>query len=105
MTVRKPFNLDSFKIFSYRMPLKLPDVVKHPILCRYCSIEIPIFQAALKVKPGNLISTLIRLIVCYGLYGAVVHSTQYSLDMRVQKVLSHYFRSFSFSQNSFPTFR
>ena len=35
------------------MPLKLPDVVKHPILCRYCSIEIPIFQPALKVKPDD----------------------------------------------------
>ena len=35
------------------MPLKLPDIVKHPILCRYCSIEIPISQAALKVKPND----------------------------------------------------
>ena len=51
MTVRKPFSLVSFKILSYRMPLKLPDIVKHPILCRYCSTEIPIFQAALKAKP------------------------------------------------------
>ena len=54
MTVRKPFSLASFKILSYRMSLKLPDIVKHPILCRYCSIEIPIFQPALKVKPGKL---------------------------------------------------
>ena len=51
MTVRN--FLSKFKILSYRMPLKLPDIVKHPILCRYCSIEIPIFQVGLKVKPDD----------------------------------------------------
>ena len=42
------------------MRLKLPDIVKHPILCRYCSIEIPIFQPALKVKPDDDFDNMIR---------------------------------------------
>ena len=45
MTVRKPSTFDSFKFPSNCIPLKLPTIVKQPILCRYCSTEIPIFES------------------------------------------------------------
>ena len=78
------------------MPLKLPDIVKHPILCRYCLIEIPISQAALKVKPNDF--DTIRLVCCY--INRTVHSTQYGFDMCVRKVLSYTLFSTIFVQKT-----